>query len=434
MWDNETGEGANVSAPTGAAQPKGTGKAGVVHLELGGKRMDVPMETFELTGSSVRDTGTGMPTGRRQFTAAKIGRQSDDLSPLFLGASTRNVAFKTMDIDVVEQATEDRPAQTFTYHLHDAFLSGLHESGGKGAGIEELAFSFGRMDMDGPNVRNEPATGGGGGAGTMAVNGLQFGGGTIALNSVAWGVSSPSDRATGMATGKRRIQNVVITKDMDESSKSLMHALQTNQKLTSCTLDLNGSPPGHQGPASSASKFELQGVNVTAVQQSSSGNPIETISLAFESYEMGSQNEGGAEAPADAPAMMAVEAEKQGKWDAPILEWNWGTTTPTRQSGSDEERGAQVTGKAQMKEFSFTIPSGPPTVRFLTAQANNERLKSVTLAPKSGPGYALALARVTDLQIANGADGGITSVKLAYQGLTEHAGDKEESTRLGDEY
>jgi type VI protein secretion system component Hcp len=229
------------------------------------------------------------------------------------------------------------------------------------------------------------------------------------------------------------MQNVVITKDMDESSKSLMAALQTNQVLASALLTISGSPAGTKGPVAAGATLDLTNVSVTSVQQSSAGNPVETIALSFESSEMTSQPAADKTAT-DAPGVVAVVGEKQGPWSSPVLEWNWGMATPVTASGmTGESVGPQATGKAQMKEFSFVMPSGPSTVQFITALSNNEQLQSLTLAPKSGPSYGLSQGRVTDLQYAAGPDGDTTTIKIAYRTITEAAGDKEESVQWGDD-
>lgn len=49
-------------------------------------------------------------------------------------------------------------------------------------------------------------------------------------------VVSPRDAASGLATGKRQHQPIVITKEIDKSSPLLMNALVNNENITEFTL------------------------------------------------------------------------------------------------------------------------------------------------------------------------------------------------------
>lgn len=49
-------------------------------------------------------------------------------------------------------------------------------------------------------------------------------------------VVSPRDAASGMATGKRQHQPLIITKEIDKSSPLLMNALVNNENITEFTL------------------------------------------------------------------------------------------------------------------------------------------------------------------------------------------------------
>ncbi len=49
-------------------------------------------------------------------------------------------------------------------------------------------------------------------------------------------VISPRDAASGMATGKRQHQPLIITKEIDKSSPLLMNALVNNENITEFTL------------------------------------------------------------------------------------------------------------------------------------------------------------------------------------------------------
>jgi type VI secretion system secreted protein Hcp len=56
--------------------------------------------------------------------------------------------------------------------------------------------------------------------------------GQIEVHSVDFGVGSPSDVSTGLATGKRVARPMVITKPLDRSSPLLHRACVTNESVT----------------------------------------------------------------------------------------------------------------------------------------------------------------------------------------------------------
>jgi type VI secretion system secreted protein Hcp len=69
------------------------------------------------------------------------------------------------------------------------------------------------------------------GAVTGGVSAASFPG-QIQVNTVDFGVGSPHDVSTGLATGKRVARPVTITKPMDRSSPLLHQSCTTNEVLT----------------------------------------------------------------------------------------------------------------------------------------------------------------------------------------------------------
>jgi type VI secretion system Hcp family effector len=56
--------------------------------------------------------------------------------------------------------------------------------------------------------------------------------GQIEVDSIDWGVGSPHDVHTGLATGKRVARPVIITKPLDRSSPLLHTACVTNESVS----------------------------------------------------------------------------------------------------------------------------------------------------------------------------------------------------------
>jgi type VI secretion system secreted protein Hcp len=106
--------------------------------------------------------------------------------------------------------------------------------------------------------------------------------GQIQVNSVVFGVGSPYDVATGLATGKRVARPVKITKPFDRSSPLLHLATVTNESLT---VDISYTVEG-QGHKSYAT-LSLTNAMVRDFQNevTATGAAVETISFTYTKVE-----------------------------------------------------------------------------------------------------------------------------------------------------
>ena len=398
----------------GVTTPAGT--AGTLRLDLGGTLHSVGIDSFSF-GGAVKRQEDGLATEKPRLDRVRITRKSDDLSPVLMHALSTNAVFRSFEVDVVEPAKDGTPARTFAYSFSSARVASVSERGGAGPGAESLAFAFNGMSMTGPPARDEGAEGsgrGGGSGGELQLNGVTRGDATIGLRSVSWKMSAPTDAASGQRTGRARAHHVVLTKDLDEHSPKLLEAMTANRELKSAML---------RSPETS---MELAGVHVDSVQQTAGADPTETVALSFGSFEVGSVDQ-RQEADPDAPAQLEVTGERQGTWCAPVLEWSWGVSTPI------DQRTMEARGKRQMQQFEIVVPTGPASVQFLTALQANERLTSLLLSPKSGPGYALASAGVTSFDVSSSGQGQTTTLRLTYRSIAQQAGDTEHQDQWDEE-
>jgi type VI secretion system secreted protein Hcp len=65
--------------------------------------------------------------------------------------------------------------------------------------------------------------------------------GSIEVHAFSEGILSPRDATTGLPTGKRQHNPVMIVKEIDKSSPLLMNALVTNETLTKWVLQFYGA-------------------------------------------------------------------------------------------------------------------------------------------------------------------------------------------------
>ena len=70
--------------------------------------------------------------------------------------------------------------------------------------------------------------------------------GQIQVDTVVFGVGSPADVSTGLATGKRVARPVVITKPVDRSSPLLHQACVTNESLQTIDISYVVEGAGHK--------------------------------------------------------------------------------------------------------------------------------------------------------------------------------------------
>jgi len=109
-------------------------------------------------------------------------------------------------------------------------------------------------------------------AGTLSIPGLGNGGnGGIEVVSWSWGTSGAREASSGMATGKRQYQPLLIRKRIDRNSPLLLKACQSGQVFPLVTASMNGE----------VSKF----TNVTLTNCSSSGDS-EQFTLTFQKITM----------------------------------------------------------------------------------------------------------------------------------------------------
>jgi type VI secretion system secreted protein Hcp len=106
--------------------------------------------------------------------------------------------------------------------------------------------------------------------------------GQIQVNSVVFGVGSPHDVSTGLATGKRVARPLVITKPMDQSSPLLHTSAVTNETLT-VTISYVIEGQGHKPYATVALTNAM--IRDFNLQSSADGSNTETISFTYTKIE-----------------------------------------------------------------------------------------------------------------------------------------------------
>jgi type VI secretion system secreted protein Hcp len=107
-------------------------------------------------------------------------------------------------------------------------------------------------------------------------------------------VKAPTDRASGMASGKRQHGAITITKEWGASSPQFFQALVTNELLKSVVLQFVTADPNtgeetiyHKITLTNARIIQINAFKDRAVQREFNETPeLESISLSFEKIEI----------------------------------------------------------------------------------------------------------------------------------------------------
>jgi type VI secretion system Hcp family effector len=104
----------------------------------------------------------------------------------------------------------------------------------------------------------------------------------VSIVDLDWSVISPRDAATGQATGKRQHKPLVITVPADPSTVLLLHAIITNENLSTVTIGLI-----HQGGTSPYMTISLTNGSVASFHRlTDGGEEYDEISLTYQSIEV----------------------------------------------------------------------------------------------------------------------------------------------------
>jgi type VI secretion system secreted protein Hcp len=99
------------------------------------------------------------------------------------------------------------------------------------------------------------------------------------VNAVDHQVNSPTDVASGLPSGKRQHQPLVITKDVDQSSPLLYNALVNNENLP--TFQLNFYRASVQGVEQLVYTINLTNARITGIKMEMLNNQLpDTMKLA----------------------------------------------------------------------------------------------------------------------------------------------------------
>ncbi|CAN5128140.1 N/A [soil metagenome] len=100
----------------------------------------------------------------------------------------------------------------------------------------------------------------------------------------SWGIDQPHDSASGLATARRRLLELIVRKSIDRSSTGLIAAINTNDQIKELTLSMRRA-------GSTAGDFlviKLTNARLTSMQLEcdDTGQVLEVLHFAYQALEM----------------------------------------------------------------------------------------------------------------------------------------------------
>jgi len=118
--------------------------------------------------------------------------------------------------------------------------------------------------------------------------------GQIECIGFSYGVTAPTDKSSGLTTGKRQHSPIVIVKRVDAATPQLLQAAYSNEQLKSVTIEFTRKGP--DGRPATFQTIQLTNASVTKVNQFAgtvspdklvpNSLPLEEIDLTFEKIDV----------------------------------------------------------------------------------------------------------------------------------------------------
>ena len=391
------GEQQQAGAQAGSPQPAGGVKLKIG--KLGEGPMELSVSDFALGGASSR-TSEGQVAGKAQLTDLSFRRPSDGTSTLFLNALRNNDALGNIRVEVPHPTK----GTILSYDVSDAFVAKFDQGGAAGGkngpkGNDEVSIGFRNMEaIEGPS--NDFVRDAGPRPGTTVAD-LSFelkhrGKVKIPVASYSFGANAQMDEGTDTPRGKTQATDLTITKPMDELSHSLMQSFLNNEGIGAMVLEVHGGGK----PSGGEVRYDIDGVALTAVSQSSpGGGGTETVSFGFQSMHTDqrfSDKEDAVPGAAEGSAKLRIGGLDATTDAFPINSYSFGDTNPF-----DAVRSTPATGEARTSASPSRSRSAKSAPNSNKAWTRTASFTDLTLnAP--GADYSLKNIRISSVQMSGG--------------------------------
>lgn len=386
--------------------PTGPGRAGKATFDLNGKPTTIGVESFSWGATNASAGGKGNPERAPVLQDVHLVKNVDHTSPVLAQAIMFGKALGTVKLDLLIGG-----AGALECELSDATVTSFQQGGSEGASAsEQLSLSFSKIahkhtpdPKAGKDGKSQGAGGGGGTSGSV-LDLPGFKGGTkIPMLSFSWGVSGELNAKDGQSseTQDRNVQDLHITKAFDESSIALINAVEMGKALGDGTITISR-------PDGAVLVIDIEGVQVSSVQQSGAGEMVEQVSFAFGRHKFRTQAGGkpdrGGAGGVEGPSAGTMKIGGLGQAAIPVASFSWGVTN----TGTASEP-----GKSAFTDLTITKSTDDKSLVLVAAAEMAKHLGNLVLET---PGTTYQLDDVVATSAQMGGSGGTVQDMFSFKG------------------
>lgn len=220
---------------------------------------------------SLRDDGQA--TGPPRYDALEVTRPIDPLTPPLFDLLVQNTTAPTAKLELLSTPVGGKPGVYMTYSLTNVRVSSWRNDASETVGLRYQTVSMK------PGTGGLPVRPAGEVIGQMTLPAAQ----PVPIVGIVSEVVSPTDPATGQATGKRQHKPFVVRRAIDGHSESLLGSTVSNATLNEVKIEL--VQPGASTPYAT---YTLKNASIGSYQHSGAGGsaPIEEVSFVYQTIDL----------------------------------------------------------------------------------------------------------------------------------------------------
>ena len=259
----------------GALEQPAAGGADVGTLTLVGElsgTLVVPVQSFSVEALSPRDAVSGASVGSARRGPLKFIKPIDSSSPTLFKMVTRNEGITSARLDLRRTGATGKLETYMSYTFGEGRFGAWDD--GKNETIELYYSSI-------TSTKPTAAASGLPVIGQMTVLGQ-----TVPITGFATRLISPTDPATGQATGKRQHKPFAVTRYLDPLASNFLARVQANQGLGEVKVELQRSDPG--GKPVTYATYTYSNAFASSVEDSGAAGspPTERLEAVFQTVEV----------------------------------------------------------------------------------------------------------------------------------------------------
>ena len=178
----------------------------------------IPVQSFSLSMTSPRDAASGLATGQPRYGPLRILKQVDASSPALFKMVVNNEGITAATLETKDSLGRSVLSYSFTNARVSRWQDGKREE--LEIHYEEMTSSVGTLPK-------------GGTAGIGVMSAPTLGAGKVSIQDFVTGVVSPTEAATGLASGKRQHKPVMVLRSLHPTWPMLHTKIRNSQNSSS---------------------------------------------------------------------------------------------------------------------------------------------------------------------------------------------------------